>query len=200
LIWLVGLGAIATGVTTVAVGWVTAVVVALSTLLIAALLPRNHADRWLRGAAGEQATARLLDRLPARRWTVIHDLSVPGSRANIDHLVIGRTGVWVVDTKTTRAPVRTGWRVVHFGDRRLDPGPVAWEAEIVSDRLEVRARPIIAVHGSLARRARAGHVRVVPASDLLRRLRRGRRRLSRGQVTALSDRAVAVFLSASARG
>src|SRR5947209_146921 len=76
-----------------------------------------------------------LERLPRRRWAVWHDLPVPGSRANIDHLVVGPTGVWVVDTKTTRAEVRSGWRSVRLGDRRLDVAPTRWEAEVVADRL-----------------------------------------------------------------
>ncbi|WP_406436587.1 NERD domain-containing protein [Streptomyces sp. NBC_01613] len=37
---------------------------------------------WAKGAAGEQATARLLARLGRRGYTVLHDRTVPGSRAN----------------------------------------------------------------------------------------------------------------------
>jgi hypothetical protein len=43
---------------------------------------------WRRGAKGEQRTARRLRRL-GHGWTVFHDLAIPGSRANADHLVIG---------------------------------------------------------------------------------------------------------------
>jgi hypothetical protein len=39
---------------------------------------------WRRGAAGERRTARLLDPLERHGWAVLHDLAVPGSRANID--------------------------------------------------------------------------------------------------------------------
>ena len=123
----------------------------------------------------------MLDRLPARRWAVRHDLAVPGSRANVDHLVIGPSGVWVIDTKTTRAPVRAGWRTVRVGDHRLDTGPAQWEAEVSADRLGAAVRPLIVVHGEGLRRrgGRTGGVRVVPAAGLLGRLRRGRRRLDR---------------------
>ena len=62
-------------------------------------------------------------RLPARRWVGSARPRIPGSRANLDHLVIGPSGVWVVDTKATRSRVRAGWGHVRFGDRRLDPGP-----------------------------------------------------------------------------
>jgi hypothetical protein len=129
---------------------------------------------------------------------VMHDLAVPGSRANIDHLVIGRTGVWVVDTKTTRARVTHRWRSVRLGHYRLDPDPSCWEASIVADRLGVSVRPIIAVHGDgLPRRgAWAGRVKVVGAESLVRALRSGRRRLSTREIADLAERAFSVFAPA----
>jgi hypothetical protein len=36
---------------------------------------------------------------------VLHDRRIPGRRSNIDHLVIARSGVWVVDTKRYRGKV-----------------------------------------------------------------------------------------------
>ncbi|HZU72922.1 MAG TPA: nuclease-related domain-containing protein, partial [Acidimicrobiales bacterium] len=35
----------------------------------------------------------------------VHDRAVPGSRSNIDHLVVGRSGVFVIDTKAYRADI-----------------------------------------------------------------------------------------------
>ena len=46
--------------------------------------PSPDAVAWRRGAAGERRTARLLDPLERHGWAVLHDLAVPGSRANID--------------------------------------------------------------------------------------------------------------------
>ena len=40
---------------------------------------------WRRGAAGERRTARLLNPLERHGWVILHDLALPGSRANIDH-------------------------------------------------------------------------------------------------------------------
>jgi hypothetical protein len=54
--------------------------------------PSPDAVAWRRGAAGERRTARLLAALERQGWAVLHDLAVPGSRANIDHLVIGPGG------------------------------------------------------------------------------------------------------------
>jgi hypothetical protein len=39
---------------------------------------------WRRGAAGERRTARLLAPLEREGWVVLHDLAIPGSRANLD--------------------------------------------------------------------------------------------------------------------
>jgi hypothetical protein len=163
------------------------------------LRPPPDPERWLRGAAGEEATARLLTRLPPQRWVVRHDLRIPGSRANLDHLVIGPSGVWVVDTKTTRAEVRVRWGTVCFGGRRLDPGPTIWEAEVVADRLGVPVRPLIVVHGRGLRRrgGRCGGVRVLPAASLTRRLRRGRWRLSRAGVAELAHQVEQAFSPAA---
>jgi len=64
--------------------------------------PSPDAIAWRRGAAGERRTARLLSRLERHGWTVLHDLTIPGSRANLDHLVIGPGGVFVIDSKQYR--------------------------------------------------------------------------------------------------
>jgi hypothetical protein len=45
-----------------------------------------------RGPLGERRTARLLGRLEGHGWAILHDLAVPGSRANLDHLAIGPVG------------------------------------------------------------------------------------------------------------
>lgn len=55
-------------------------------------------DRWLTGAEGEEATAVELARLP-HTWTVLHDITVGSRGANLDHVVIGPAGVFVINTK-----------------------------------------------------------------------------------------------------
>ena len=74
--------------------------------IVAALAgePRN-VQAWRQGAEGEAATARALAiRLARSDVIVLHDRRVRGrSRANIDHIAIGPTGVTVIDTKSSRA-------------------------------------------------------------------------------------------------
>lgn len=58
------------------------------------------AELWERGAEGERRTAEALAALPAHEWTVFHDVPWPGrARANIDHVAVGPTGVFVIDSK-----------------------------------------------------------------------------------------------------
>ena len=66
---------------------------------------RKMAEAWETGSAGEEHTAAQLTRLPPS-FFVLHDLHVPGSDANIDHLVVGPNGVWLIDTKAYSQPLR----------------------------------------------------------------------------------------------
>lgn len=58
------------------------------------------AELYERGADGEAATAQALDALPKDQWTVFHDVRWPGRKlANVDHVVVGPGGVFVIDSK-----------------------------------------------------------------------------------------------------
>ncbi|WP_068825479.1 nuclease-related domain-containing protein [Pseudomonas sp. BMS12] len=50
-----------------------------------------------RGLEGELATAQLLTPLLAEGWQLFHDL--PMKRSNIDHVLVGPTGVYAIETK-----------------------------------------------------------------------------------------------------
>ncbi|MGC8633726.1 MAG: nuclease-related domain-containing protein [Candidatus Limnocylindrales bacterium] len=66
---------------------------------------------WARGAQGEVTLGAVLTQVPGIR--VLHDRRVPGTRGNLDHLVIGPAGVFVIDAKHYRGQVhsrdRGGW-------------------------------------------------------------------------------------------
>lgn len=50
--------------------------------------------------ARELATTRAVDALPAGAWRALHDVRFPARRlATVDHLVVGRAGVFVVDSR-----------------------------------------------------------------------------------------------------
>lgn len=54
---------------------------------------------WDTGAAGEQVVGARLDALAGDDLAVLHDRRIPRTRANIDHLVVTRHGVFVIDAK-----------------------------------------------------------------------------------------------------
>jgi hypothetical protein len=54
---------------------------------------------WQDGAIGERALGQMLESLRGTGFGVLHDRRIPGLRANIDHLVIGPAGVFVIDAK-----------------------------------------------------------------------------------------------------
>ncbi len=54
---------------------------------------------WDVGAVGEERLGRRLTELAGDRMRVLHDRRIPGSRANIDHLAVTPTGIWVIDAK-----------------------------------------------------------------------------------------------------
>jgi len=66
--------------------------------------------RWRAGSRAEEGVGRLLSEAVGRRGIVLHDRAVPRCRANLDHVAIVPSGVWVVDTKRYHGRVRRGRR------------------------------------------------------------------------------------------
>ncbi|CAN5405641.1 hypothetical protein BH10ACT7_BH10ACT7_17060 [soil metagenome] len=60
---------------------------------------RQSTRAWATGAAGEERLGALLDGLRSEGSRTLHDRRIPGSRANIDHMVVTPGGVWIVDAK-----------------------------------------------------------------------------------------------------
>jgi hypothetical protein len=115
------------------------------------------AARWDLGAAAEVTTAGLLEALHTRGWHVLHDRALPGSRANLDHVLVSPCGtaLVVLDTKRwhARKPTRLVRGRVHCGteDRHGQVEAVARYADRVARAagLPVSAVwPLLVVHGS----------------------------------------------------
>jgi hypothetical protein len=54
---------------------------------------------WDTGAIGEERLGARLNEHASDSLRVLHDRRIPGSRANIDHIVVARSGIYVVDAK-----------------------------------------------------------------------------------------------------
>lgn len=77
---------------------------------------------WRRGLDGERRTGDVLASLETRGWVVLHDLHWPGRPfANIDHIAIGPTGIFVIDSKNWSGDVLVRDGVLRQnGTRRSD--------------------------------------------------------------------------------
>jgi hypothetical protein len=72
--------------------------------------------RWAVGARGEQMLSEsLLRRCPDA--LLLHDRAMPGSRANIDHIAVAGSGVYVIDAKRYRGEIEV--REPLFGKAKL---------------------------------------------------------------------------------
>jgi hypothetical protein len=129
---------------------------------------------WRRGAAGERRTARLLAPLERRGWAVLHDLAIPNSQANIDHLAIGPGGVLAIDTKHYRGKLRVDPDGMVWHGRHLLVSALRktlWEADQADEVLgiaDLQVAAVVAVHGASVPWGvlRAERVIIVPARRL----------------------------------
>ena len=79
---------------------------ALAPVLAVFMGPDRVAEAWRRGADGEVMVGRRLTDAVDGLGVVLHDRRLGHGRANIDHLVIVPSGVWVVDAKRYRGRLR----------------------------------------------------------------------------------------------
>jgi hypothetical protein len=109
-------------------------------------------------AAAQRRTRRQLARMRQAGYLTLDARPIPNSREVIDHLVIGPTGVYAIDSERwhRRLPIRT------YNGKQLWLGPedkkprlahARWEAQQASDLLsaalgtEIIVRPAMAVYG-----------------------------------------------------
>ena len=167
--------------------------------------PSADTQAWRRGATGERRTARLLAPLERHGWAVLHDLAIPGTQANIDHVVIGPGGVIVVDSKRYRVRLRLDRHGMVWHGRRLLVSAlrrVLWAADQADEVLgvaEVQVAAVVAVHGASVPWGllQADGVTIVPARRLPDLLQALPPMLGPERVAWLADRARLRFRAAA---
>jgi hypothetical protein len=159
----------------------------------------NSVTAWQIGADGEVRTGRLLESLEADGFRVLHDRKIPGARtANIDHIVIGPPGIYVIETKSYSGSLQIRGGEVFVAGRRKNGwiDEVNREAEAVRRALadEVAAHGwtvtgIICLHRADLPwfRSEVRGVRIVSGKDLVKRLRKADPVLSPADVDRLAD-------------
>jgi Nuclease-related domain len=73
-----------------------------------------HSLFWLHGSQGEQWTAAELEDLGGD-WSQVHD--IVRNYGNWDHIVVGPSGVFLIDTKRLSTPARVERRRTSFWAR-----------------------------------------------------------------------------------
>lgn len=180
--------------------------------------PPREITRKRVGGFGERKTALLLLGLRRGRGTRIgHDVDLPGAdSANVDHFVLTRAGVFVVDSKqygTVDDPGRVtvqGSRFVHLsnrGSRDLSSSlaTAAWATRALAEALQVPARGVLVIHnaavepGLVYRHADGTEVDLIPAENLVARIDGAPGTLTRSALTNASWRTQRLVSSTTGR-
>jgi len=170
--------------------WLVVPLVAVSATLGALVLPRTTIA-WRTGALGEERTGELLRPLEAQGFRVIHDRLIPRSQANIDHIVVGPPGVFIVETKNYGGKLRVRHGEVWVAGRRkteiVDQAKreAAAVAIVVSP---VPVTPLLCIHRADLSwfKMEADGVRIVAPREMVKLLRKAPNQLTPDEVTRLA--------------
>ncbi len=117
----------------------------------------QHERAWARGAEGEEKLARTLEKRAAGHGVaLLHERRMPGSRANVDHIAVGRAGVFVIDAKRSSGRIaverrggllrpRTSHLIVGGRDKTELVDSVLAQAEVIRAVLADAAIPVLPV-------------------------------------------------------
>jgi Nuclease-related domain len=125
----------------------------LAVIVTVLLLDRevtSKLGRRARGVRGEQKVGRILDGLAASGWLTLHDVAT--GRGNIDHIAIGPSGVFAIETKSQRGRIAVSrvsrrWLAQAYAERkhlervtgiRVDPLLVFSDAYLVGQPVSRR--------------------------------------------------------------
>lgn len=183
------------------------VVAAIGLAQLTGFLQNSTVRSWGVGAEGERMTAAALEPLGAEGFVILHDRKVTGYGGNLDHLVIGPTGLWAVETKNLAGKVVIRGETLRIGGHRRDKiiDQVKQEATIIQAVLGeslavrgLRVTPVICLHrGELPffNKSVRG-VRLASGRQLVKMLRAGNQALSASEVEALAREADQLLMPA----
>jgi hypothetical protein len=133
-------------------GWRMALVAGLLVWWRLRFHPSANARFWRRQAVAQRRTAGVLAELEQEGWLVLHDVALPGWSASLDHLVVGPTGGWAIES----------WRNTWLPRRRRSTSPgsgrgavgaprpdLRWKAAAIADSLVatgIPVRPLLCLH------------------------------------------------------
>ncbi|TDD46730.1 NERD domain-containing protein [Nonomuraea terrae] len=137
---------------------VTAGVIAAIAEAVYRARTNSSVPAWRRTSVAERRTEGQLRKLERNGYRTLHARAIPGSEAQIDHLVVGPTGVYAVDSEKwdRRLPVRVqmGKKLFHGPfDKKERLTEARWEATQASELIskafgrEITVVPSLAIYG-----------------------------------------------------
>ena len=84
------------GLLGILISYLSVLILALGVRLL--LYGYNKKENWNKGIRGEQSVANYLNQLPDY-YFIFNDVNFPGSYGNLDHVIIGPNGIFVIETK-----------------------------------------------------------------------------------------------------
>lgn len=106
---------------------------------------------WLESVAeDERATGVFLQELSTAH-SILHDLKLEGVQGNVDHVIVGPGGAFVVVTRRFAQPLAVSGTMLYSGDRPLRPEFDALKvvAARLADTLGTPVMPVMAFHGGV---------------------------------------------------
>jgi hypothetical protein len=141
---------------------------------------------WRWGAAGEEWTAEELARL-GYEWRVFHD--IPDGRGNWDHIAVGPTGVYAIDSKNLSEPASVDASGLRAGRIRMGGATARASAARLKDAIErdsgraVWVQSVVVVWGELKGGAvERDRVLYAPGPDVADALRSRSKRLTKDEI------------------
>jgi hypothetical protein len=191
-------GAYLVGQAYVSPAWAALFAMVLGVIFVLGLLQLPQTTRaWRLGAEGERRTAQHLQGLAQSGFVVLNDRKVPGYGGNLDHIAVGPSGVWAIETKRLKGKVEIQGDELWIGGRRQDRivDQVYREAVAVQialrdhlDPLAMTVNPILCLHASdlpwFNKSVR--RVRLASGRGLVRTLASGDAKLTAEQVQTIA--------------
>ena len=121
--------------------------------------PPQHVQKWKRGAEGERKTAKALQPLLRKGWTVEHDVQRDG-KANLDHVLTGPPGVFLLETKNLAGTISLEEGVLVA--RQFDDPDEVFRYRTLASRLRGQAKELSArLHAETGQRSWVNAVAVI---------------------------------------
>lgn len=151
------------------------------------------------GRDGERAVGEYLERLREQGYRIFHD--IVGGDFNIDHLLIGQTGIYTIETKTFRKPVRGKHEIKYDGKKisigkfELNRNPVTqakaqanWIQELIVDLTgkQYKVRPVVLFPGWYCEQPKGAEVWVLNPKALPKFLKKSNSVLTKENVHSVS--------------